>query len=182
MVSEPPRPSVVMFMVSLEKPWKPATIAMLPSATEFSTRPGVMLDDARLAVDRRGEHAGLRAGERLGLVALRVDRHRQQGHRDPLAGGEQHVELAPARHRDDLLGQVDQLVGGVAHRGDDHDHVVAVALGGDDALGDPLDPLGVGDRRAAVLLHDETHRHRRALPDGRRTSGYRPTRAHSPAR
>ncbi len=43
MVSDPPRPSVVMFIVSFEKPWKPATIAMLPSATEFSTRPGVML-------------------------------------------------------------------------------------------------------------------------------------------
>ena len=31
-----------MFMVSFEKPWKPATIAMLPLATESSTRPGVM--------------------------------------------------------------------------------------------------------------------------------------------
>ncbi len=40
-VSEPPRPSVVMFMVSFENPWKPATIAMLPSAIEFSMRPGV---------------------------------------------------------------------------------------------------------------------------------------------
>ena len=32
-----------MSLVSGETPWKPATIATLPSATEFSTRPGVML-------------------------------------------------------------------------------------------------------------------------------------------
>ena len=58
---------------------------------------------------------------------------------------------------DDLLGEVDQVVGGVAHRRDDHDHVIAGAAGVDDPLGDALDPLGVADRRAAVLLHDEGH-------------------------
>ena len=129
--------------------------------------------DPRLAVHRRGQHAGLRAGERLGLVAEGVDRHGEQRHRDALTGSEQHVELAPRRDGDDLLGEVDQLVGRVAHRRDDDDDVVAVAAGGDDAFGDPLDPLGVGDRRAAVLLYDETHRisfrSTRTAP-----SGYRP--------
>ena len=72
-------------------------------------------------------------------------------------GGEQHVQLAARRQRADLVGQVEQLVGGVAHRGDHHHDVVAGLAGGDDALGDPLDPLGVGDGRAAVLLHDECH-------------------------
>ena len=63
----------------------------------------------------------------------------------------------PRRQRADLLGEVEQLVGGVAHRRhDDHD-VVAGLAGVDDALGDPLDALGVGDRRAAVLLHDQAH-------------------------
>ena len=77
-------------------------------------------------------------------------------------GGEQHVQLAARRQRADLVGQVEQLVGGVAHRGDHHDHVVAGLAGGDDPLGHPLDPLGVGDGGAAVLLHDE--RHDGALP------------------
>jgi hypothetical protein len=31
------------------------------------------------------------------------------------------------------------------------------AAGVDDALGDALDALGVGDGRAAVLLHDQRH-------------------------
>ena len=37
--------------------------------------------------------------------------------------------------RRDLLGEVEQLVGGVAHGGDDHDDVVAGLAGVDDAAG-----------------------------------------------
>ena len=48
------------------------------------------------------------------------------------------------RHRADLVGQVDQLVGGVAHRGDHHDHLVAGLASGDDAPGYALDALRVG--------------------------------------
>ena len=118
-----------------------------------------------LPCDGRGDHAGLRAGVRAGLVPEVVDRHREQRHRDALARGEQHVQLAAGRQRADLVGQVEQLVGGVAHRGDDHDDVVAGLAGGDDPLGDPLDPLGVGDRGTAVLLHDQ--RHGRSLLDAR---------------
>ena len=54
------------------------------------------VDDLGLAVHRVGDHAGLRPGERLRLVAEVADRHRQHRHRDPLAGGEQHVQLAAA--------------------------------------------------------------------------------------
>ena len=57
-----------------------------------------------------------------------------------------------------LLWLTHQLVGGVAHGRDDDDDVVSLLLGRDDALGDPLDRLGVGDRRAAVLLHDPQRR------------------------
>lgn len=42
MVSEAPRPSVVMSLVSCETPWKPATIAIAPSRIAASIRPGVM--------------------------------------------------------------------------------------------------------------------------------------------
>ncbi len=57
----------------------------------------------------------------------------------------------------DLAGQVEQVVGGVAHRRDDDDDVVARLLGLDDALGDTADPVGVRHRGSAVLLHDERH-------------------------
>ena len=121
-----------------------------------------------------GDHAGLRAGERLRLVAELGDRHRDQRHRDPLAGGEQHVELARRRQRRHLLGEVAQLVGGVAHRGDDDDDVVARLAGVDDPLGDPLDAGRVGDRRSAVLLHDNAH--------GLSSSSVRPRRSAHPRR
>ena len=85
------------------------------------------------------------------------DRHREQGHRDPLARGEQHVQLAARRQRADLLREVDQLVGGVAHRRDGDDDLVAGLAGVDDALRDALDALGIGHGRAAVLLHDKAH-------------------------
>lgn len=41
MVSEPPRPSVVMSFLSWLTPWNPATIAMLPSSSAVLMRPGV---------------------------------------------------------------------------------------------------------------------------------------------
>ena len=41
MVSDPPRPSVVMSLLSWLTPWKPATIAIAPSASARSIRPGV---------------------------------------------------------------------------------------------------------------------------------------------
>ena len=41
MVSEPPRPSVVMSLVFCETPWKPATIGIAPSAMAEEIRPGV---------------------------------------------------------------------------------------------------------------------------------------------
>jgi hypothetical protein len=49
------------------------------------------------------------------------------------------------------------VVGGVAHGGDDDAHGVAVLARLDDAVGDPLDAVGVGHGGAAVLLHDQAH-------------------------
>ena len=59
--------------------------------------------------------------------------------------------------RADPARQVEQVVGGVAHRGHDHDDVVAGLLRVDDAMSDPLDALGVGDGGSSVLLHDQAH-------------------------
>ena len=55
------------------------------------------------------------------------------------------------------LRQVEQVVGGVTHRRHGHDDVVTGLLGLDDPSGDPLDALGVGQRRSAVLLDDDGH-------------------------
>ena len=57
----------------------------------------------------------------------------------------------------DVVGQAEQVVGGLAHGADHHDHVVALALGVHDVIGDGADAVGVGHRGAAVLLDDETH-------------------------
>jgi len=105
--------------------------------------PGRNVDDPRPAVHRVGDDARLRPGERPRLHAQAGDRHREQRHRDPLPGSEQHVELAGRRHRADPVGEVDQLVGRVPHRGDHHDHLVAGLASGDDAPGYALDALRV---------------------------------------
>ena len=86
------------------------------------------------------------------------DRHGQQRHRDPLARGEQHVQLAARGQRADLRGQVEEFVGGVAHGGHHHDDGMPGLAGRDDALRHPLDAVGVGHRGSTVLLHDKRHR------------------------
>ena len=147
-----------MSLVSWQTPWKPATIAIAPSSSAFWMRPGRDVDDLGLAVGAVGDDAGLAAGERPGLLAEVADRHREQRHRDALARGQQHVELAARRAAGETCwARSMQLVGGVAHRGDHDDDVVAGPLGVDDPLGDPLDAVGVGDGGAAVLLHDDAH-------------------------
>ena len=136
----------------------------------------VDLHDPRVAVLGRGDHAGLRAGERAGLRAERVDGHRDQRVGDPLTRGEQHVHLARRRRRGHLLGEVEQLVGGVAHGRHDHDDVVALLVRADDPLGDLLDPVRVLHGRSAVLLHDEGHRRPPVLaPSARRRRPTNPT-------
>ena len=115
------------------------------------------VDDPGLAVAAGGDDAGLRAGEGPRLVAVRGDGDGQQRHGDPLAGGEQHVELAAGRVVGDLTGQVEQFVGAVAHRGDHDDDVVAVLLRADDPLGDTLHVRCGRDGGTAVLLDDEGH-------------------------
>ena len=90
----------------------------------FAQPNGRDVDDARGAVRGIRDHARLATGERARLEAHRVDRHRQQRHRDALAAREQHVELARRGDRGDLCGEVEQLIGGVAHRAHRDDDVV----------------------------------------------------------
>ena len=119
---------------SVETPWKPATIAILPAVERLVDAAAAHLDDPGPAVARVGDDPGLRARERDRLVAEVVDRHRDERHRDPLAGGEEHVELARVRVGGDERGELDQLVGRVPHRRDDGADLVP-GLG---RLDDPL--------------------------------------------
>ena len=57
------------------------------------------------------------------------DGHGHEGHGDPLARGEEHVELSRGWSRGDLFGQVEQVVRRVAHGRDDDADCVAGALG-----------------------------------------------------
>jgi hypothetical protein len=93
-----------------------------------------------------GDHARLRPGERPRLHAEVRDRHRQQRHRDPFPGGEQHVKLARGRQRAHLVGQVNELIGRIPHRGDRHHDLVAALARLHDPLRDPFDAVGVGNR------------------------------------
>ena len=96
-------------------------------------------------------HNGIvaRAVQRLLLVARGVD---PTSVTVPEAG-----HLALRREGAHLLGEVDELVRRVAHRRDDDHDVVPGPLRLRDALGHPLDALGVRYRRTAVLLHDKCH-------------------------
>ena len=101
-----------------------------------------------------GAQARLLAGEGVGADPQRVDRHRQERHGDAFARRQQDVHLAGGSVRRDLVGEVDELVGGVAHRGDDHDDVVPRVLRVDYSLCDAFDAGRVRNGRAAELLHD----------------------------
>ena len=83
----------------------------------------------------------------------RMDRHRQQSHRDALTAGEQHVHLARCRVIIDLAGETDQSVGLATHGRDDHDNLMAFIAESLDLLGDGLDPLHRADRSASELLN-----------------------------
>jgi hypothetical protein len=90
-----------------------------------------------------------------------VDDHRGQGAGHALAGRQQHVHLARIGALRDLVGLRHELVGGLAARGQDRDHVGTGFLCADDAAGRALDALGIGDGGAAELHHDRLGARRR---------------------
>ena len=114
----------------------------------------VDLDDLGLAVFGVGDDAGLGSGEAHRGLAEVLDRHREQRHRDALARGEQHVHLPAAGLTGDVVSEADEVVGGLAHRGDDNDDIVAAAPRTHDVVGDGADAIGVGDRGPAELLDE----------------------------
>ena len=81
--------------------------------------------------------------------------HREERDGDLLAGGEELVHFPLGMTRVDLFGFGDEVVRGIALRGDDDDDVVALAVGVRDDVRDVHDALGIGDGRTAEFLYDE---------------------------
>ena len=115
------------------------------------------LDDLGLAVLVVGDDADLAAGEADCVDAKVADGHTDQCRRHALARGEQHVHLAAGAGIGDLRGQRNEVVGGLAHRADDDNNVVAVALGERDMFGNRTHAIGVGYRSTAKLLNNQGH-------------------------
>jgi hypothetical protein len=116
------------------------------------------LDDARVHMPVGGDDPRLTAREADRVASEIADGDRQQRHRDALAGGEQHVELAPVGIGRHLLGEREQVVRGPAHRGDDHDDAVSGGARAHHARGDAPNARDVRHAGAAVLLDDDGHR------------------------
>ena len=73
-----------------------------PVVERLADAVGPHLEDLGAGVVGVGDDPGLGPGERRALHAAVGQRHAQQRHRDPLARGEQHVELARRTRRRDL--------------------------------------------------------------------------------
>jgi len=117
---------------------------------------GVDVGDAGTTVAGVGADARLRAGQRDGLDALRVQCHGHERATHVLTGGQQQVHLARIWLVSDGRRELGQMIGGVTHRAD-HDHEVgAFTAITCDPSRDMTDALGVGQRRAAVFLDDES--------------------------
>ena len=92
---------------------------------------------------------------RLEPHLLQRDREEPDGHL--LAGGRDDIELARIGMRRQLLRQRDQPVGLAAHRRDDDDELVSLAMKARDPPGDIADAVDAADRGAAVFLDDQCH-------------------------
>jgi hypothetical protein len=115
------------------------------------------LQDLRLHVRRIGDDPGLATGEADRLDTEICQGHAQQRHGDSLPGRDQHVHLAAGLRAGDVVGQLDEVVGGLAHRARNDDDIMAVTSGESHVLGDCTHAVWIGDGGAAVFLHDEGH-------------------------
>ena len=118
LVSEPPRPSVVM-LPSASMPWKPATTAISPRSSVSKIFDAVDGLDAGLGERVVREDAHLVAEERARLAALGVDGHRREGRADLLAGRGDGVHLARVGDLGHLVREREQAIGLAAHRAHD---------------------------------------------------------------
>ncbi len=99
----------------------------------------------------------LLAGVADSVIPQAVHRHCEEGDAHLLSAGQQLVQLPLGRVRRHLSAEVHQVIGGLAHRGDDDDHFVPVPPGGDGFLCAADNLLDRADTRAAELLDYQCH-------------------------
>ncbi len=113
--------------------------------------------NAGLGVRAVGADADLCTGEADGFGTERLDGHRHQRHADLLAGRKEHVHFAGVGAIGDLPGQIDQMIGLMAHRADDHHDLVALLLGANRFAGGGENFLAIGNAGAAEFLDNDGH-------------------------
>lgn len=118
---------------------------------------GSHLEDLGVEVPVVRQDTALAARERDRVASTTLQRHRQQRHRDALAGGQQQVQLSARGVRVDAARQRQQLVRGLPHRRHHHHHAVPFVTRGADAVGHEPNLLDVGHGASAVLLDDDAH-------------------------
>ena len=108
------------------------------------------------------EDVHLVAHVRTCVMAALLECHAQQGRCLLLAGGNQNIELTRRRARVHLPRQAEQAVSLPTHGRYDHDELIALRGLACDTIGDGVNALAIGDRRAAVFLYDESHNYGRS--------------------
>ena len=145
---------VVMFIHALE----PGDDDDLALVERLDYPVGRDVADAGLGVKAIGDDADLSAREADRRDALGVDRHRHQRDADLFAGREQHVHLARRGALVDLLGKLDQFIGRVPARRDDHEHAIAGIASADRPASRRPNLDGIGHARPAEFLDHQAHR------------------------
>ena len=130
-------------------------MTILPSSSSFFIR-SVEIDWMRALVCELSVRMPICPPVRLtASAAQRMNRHRHQRDAHLLAGREEHVHLAGRRVVGDLLRQVHQHVGLMAHRADDHHDLVAILLARIARRAAATNLFRIGDTRAAEFLNNQ---------------------------
>ena len=114
-------------------------------------------DNLSVGVRLVGDDSRLAAGKGHGRNTEVVDGHGQQRHGNPFSNTYQHVQLSPARRAAHLLRQLQELVGGVSHRGDHHHHPCTGLVNACDLRSNTLDAGDIFHRRSPVFVDHNLH-------------------------
>ena len=146
-----------MSLVSWETPWKPATMAIAPLSSASRIRPGVtsmiralpctlsVITPACEPVNERASTPSSWIAIASSAMLIRSPAVSSMSSSRPGGSG---VTCWARSSSSSVVSPIADTTTTTS---------LPAAPGGDDPLGHPLDPLGVGDRGAAVLLHDEPH-------------------------
>ena len=122
-----------------------------------SQKIGVDGQDARAAVGVVGADGQLVAEQGTGVDARVAQQHGEQRHGLLLACGQQHVQFGRVGLVGPLVGHLQQFVGLPVAGGQDHNHLAALAPGGQHLGAHLFHALQIGNGGAPEFLHQNTH-------------------------